>query len=138
MPSESSCWQHREAEDKRLSYSRHRFAVLVMPHYADQVEASKSPFVLPNDGAMTWQWLNTVNRVNTQVKKVGLYICQISTFPQSELTPIILQTLILCYVTIHSNDKVTAKDLENPISLLGRYSVREVTIRRFVPARMRD
>lgn len=48
------------------------------------------------------------------------------------------QTLILCYVTIHSDESVTARDLENPVTMLGRYSVREVTIRRFVPARMRD
>lgn len=48
------------------------------------------------------------------------------------------QTLILCYVTIYTGDPVTEQDLRNPVGLLGKYSVREVTIRRFVPARMRD
>ncbi len=32
------------------------------------------PFILPNSEPMTWQWLNTVNRVNTQVKKVSALV----------------------------------------------------------------
>lgn len=48
-----------------------RFALLVIPHYANESREGDRPFALPNEGAMTWQWLNTVNRVNTQVKKVS-------------------------------------------------------------------
>lgn len=48
------------------------------------------------------------------------------------------KTLILCYVTIPPAASITEEDWLRPERLLSRYSVREVTIRRFVPARMRD
>lgn len=113
-----------------------RFALLVIPHFASNREVESRPFALPNDGAMTWQWLNTVNRVNTQVKKVSH--CFPPSFGGIAHSNLPTQTLILCYVTVHSDEMVTRQDLENPVNLLSRYSVREVTVRRFVPARMRD
>ncbi len=48
-----------------------RFALLVMPEFLDPKDEESCPFILPNKKPMSWQWLNTVNRVNTQVKKVG-------------------------------------------------------------------
>jgi len=116
--------------------SDYRFALLVIPHFACEDQAEARPFALPNDGAMTWQWLNTVNRVNTQVKKVSRYLPpSAKSIAHGDFS---MQTLILCYVTVHSDEMVTPQDLENPVELLSRYSVREVTVRRFVPARMRD
>jgi hypothetical protein len=48
---------------------------MVMPHYAQELPEESKPFMLNNAGPMTWQWLNTVNRVNTQVKKVNTSGC---------------------------------------------------------------
>lgn len=47
-----------------------RFALLVIPNHQDPEDAQACPFALNNEQPMSWQWLNTVNRVNTQVKKV--------------------------------------------------------------------
>ncbi|GHJ85418.1 hypothetical protein NliqN6_1820 [Naganishia liquefaciens] len=101
---------------KGMVFSHAEFALLVIPHHLDPEDASVCPFALNNEQPMSWQWLNTVNRVNTQVKK----------------------TLILCYVTIPSASSITEEDWSRPERIMSRYSVREVTIRRFVPARMRD
>ncbi|KAI5450794.1 tRNA splicing endonuclease subunit sen2 [Naganishia albida] len=101
---------------KGMVFSHAEFALLVIPNHQDPENAQACPFALNNEQPMSWQWLNTVNRVNTQVKK----------------------TLILCYVTIPPIASITEDDWANPERLLSRYSVREVTIRRFVPARMRD
>ena len=54
-----------------------------------------------------------------------------------EFTEFTEQTLILCYVTIPSSVLVPPEVLRSP-KCLAYYSVREVTVRRFVPARMRD
>lgn len=43
---------------------------MVIPHYANKTLEASKPFILANDEPMSWQWLNTVNRVNSQVKKV--------------------------------------------------------------------
>ena len=55
-----------------------RFALLVIPHHQDPQDAADCPFALNNEQPMSWQWLNTVNRVNTQVKKVRLVIRRLS------------------------------------------------------------
>ena len=54
-----------------------------------------------------------------------------------EVFLILLQTLILTYVTIPARSRVSTQLLESP-ACLAHYSVREVVLRRFVPARMRD
>lgn len=41
-----------------------------MPVYEDEEDKTSSPFSLPNVEPFTWQWLSTVNRVNSQVQKV--------------------------------------------------------------------
>ncbi|TFK74908.1 hypothetical protein BDN72DRAFT_599271 [Pluteus cervinus] len=60
-----------------------------------------------NDTMSTWQWLSTINR-----------------------------TLILTYVTIPPISRLPRDVLESPVAL-ARYSIREVVIKRWIPARMR-
>ncbi|KAF8492499.1 hypothetical protein JB92DRAFT_3002755 [Gautieria morchelliformis] len=91
------------------------FGVTVCPVYEDTEDQSNSPFDLPNTTPFSWSWLSTINRVNTQVQK----------------------TLILAYVTIPSSRRVDITLLSSP-ACLAHFSVREVVLRRFVPARMRD
>ena len=52
-----------------LTY-RIRFAMVLIPVYEDPEDAKSSPFKLPNAEPFTWQWLSTINRVNSQVQKV--------------------------------------------------------------------
>lgn len=47
------------------------------------------------------------------------------------------QTLILVYVTIPAKSRLSLDVLLSP-ACLAHYSVREVILRRFIPARMRD
>ncbi|TDL23673.1 hypothetical protein BD410DRAFT_145085 [Rickenella mellea] len=91
------------------------FALVVCPVYEDPTDKKSSPFELQNTEPFSWSWLSTINRVNSQVQK----------------------TLILTYVTIPASAKYSPQILLTP-SCLPEYSVREVTLRRFVPARMRD
>ncbi|KAG2337196.1 tRNA-intron endonuclease catalytic domain-like protein [Suillus weaverae] len=57
----------------------------------------------------------TINRVNSQVQK----------------------TLVLSYITIAAESQVSPKVLSSP-ACFAHYSVREVVLRRFIPAHMRD
>jgi len=91
------------------------FALVLIPVYEDSSDRDSSPFELHNVDPFSWSWLSTLNRINSQVQK----------------------TLVLVYVTIPSMSRLSPDDLDSPASLT-RYSVREVIIRRFVPARMRD
>ncbi|KAI0044518.1 hypothetical protein FA95DRAFT_252450 [Auriscalpium vulgare] len=91
------------------------FSMMLIPVYEDPEDEKSSPFNLPNAAPFTWQWLSTVNRVNSQVQK----------------------TLMLSYVTIPAQSRMTESSLTSP-ACFAQYSIREVTIRRFVPARMRD
>lgn len=61
----------------------------------------------------SWRWLSTVNRVCAGVKK----------------------TLILVYVIVPTD--VDCDETESP-SILTKYIVKEMAIKRFIPARMRD
>ncbi|TIA88623.1 hypothetical protein E3P81_03394 [Wallemia ichthyophaga] len=90
------------------------FAVVICPTYEDQRDKESSPFDLHNSDKLSWQWLNTINRVNGQAKK----------------------TLILAYVQIPSQEKV--RNLDDPAKLLAEYRVKEVVLKRFVAARNRD
>lgn len=95
-------------------FSHAEFAVVVIPVYEEPADAEESPYNLSNVEPFSWSWLSTINRVNSQVHK----------------------TLILSYVTIPARDQIA--DQMNTPACLARYSVREVTVRRFIPARMRD
>ncbi|KAG8744172.1 tRNA splicing endonuclease subunit sen2 [Ceratobasidium sp. 414] len=113
-------------------FTHAEFALVVIPVYEDPADKDTSPFQLQNTDRFSWSWLSTINRINTQVKKVGnLYMYLIPTiFDRS-------QTLILVYVTIPPVETTAPKVLSTP-QFLKLYSVREVIVRRFVPARMRD
>ncbi|KAH9933308.1 uncharacterized protein B0H18DRAFT_1082989 [Fomitopsis serialis] len=91
------------------------FAIVVIPVYEDPVDQETSPFDLANSQPFSWTWLSTVNRVNSQVQK----------------------TLILTYVSIPARSRVSQELLSSP-ACLAHYTVTEVVLRRFIPARMRD
>jgi tRNA-splicing endonuclease subunit Sen2 len=44
--------------------------MVLIPVYEDPDDAKSSPFALSNVEPFTWQWLSTINRVNSQVQKV--------------------------------------------------------------------
>ncbi|KAL1731146.1 hypothetical protein EV714DRAFT_283643 [Schizophyllum commune] len=93
-------------------FTHAEFALAVIPSY----EAPEERTLNPEDGApYTWTWLSTINRVNAQVMK----------------------TLVLVYVTIPARERLPADALSSP-ACLAHYSVREIVVRRFIPARMRD
>ncbi|KAF8603765.1 hypothetical protein BDV93DRAFT_441685 [Ceratobasidium sp. AG-I] len=96
-------------------FSHAEFALVVIPVYEDPADKDTSPFQLQNTDPFSWSWLSTLNRINTQVKK----------------------TLLLIYVTIPRVETTPSEALSTP-DCLNLYSVREVVIRRFIPARMRD
>ena len=47
-----------------------RFALVLIPVYEDPGDAADAPYTLQNAEPFTWQWLSTINRVNSQVQKV--------------------------------------------------------------------
>ncbi|KZP26624.1 hypothetical protein FIBSPDRAFT_819308 [Athelia psychrophila] len=96
-------------------FSHAEFAIVVCPVYEDPADEASSPFDFQNTKPFEWSWLSTINRVNSQVQK----------------------TLILAYVTIPARSRISPNSLSSP-GCLAHYSVREVVIRRFIPARMRD
>ncbi|KAG9312942.1 hypothetical protein JVU11DRAFT_6377 [Chiua virens] len=96
-------------------FSHAEFAVVVCPVYEDPADQDDSPFKLNNATPFSWSWLSTINRVNSQVQK----------------------TLVLSYVTIPARSTVPKDILLSP-ACFAHYTVREVVVRRFVPARMRD
>ncbi|KAF7370840.1 tRNA-splicing endonuclease subunit Sen2 [Mycena sanguinolenta] len=96
-------------------FNHAEFSVVVCPVYEDPADQEASSIDLHHSSPFAWSWLSTINRVNTQVFK----------------------TLILAYVTIPARSRVSLDVLDSP-ACLQYYSVREVTVRRFIPARMRD
>lgn len=52
---------------------RRRFAIAVLPTYADPLDREDSPHRvhLPYVDGMDWTYFSTINRVNSQVKKVS-------------------------------------------------------------------
>lgn len=96
-------------------FSHAEFAIVVCPVYEDPADRDSSPFRLQNTSPFSWSWLSTLNRVNAQVQK----------------------TLILSYVTIPARSRVSDDVLASP-ACFTHYTIREVVVRRFIPARMRD
>ncbi|KAF5373245.1 hypothetical protein D9615_007437 [Tricholomella constricta] len=96
-------------------FTHAEFAMVVCPVYEDIEDQKASSLDLQNSSPFAWSWLSTINRVNSQVQK----------------------TLILVYVTIPARSRLSHDVLYSP-ACLKHYSVREVTLRRFIPARMRD
>lgn len=96
-------------------FAHAEFAVVVCPVYEDPADQDASVTNLSNSVPFSWTWLSTINRVNTQV----------------------LKTLILTYVTIPARRRLNSRLLDSP-ACLAHYAVKEVVVRRFLPARMRD
>ncbi|THH04787.1 hypothetical protein EW145_g5268 [Phellinidium pouzarii] len=96
-------------------FSHAEFALVVCPVYEDPSDREMSPYDLQNVDPFSWSWLSTINRVNSQVQK----------------------TLVLIYVTIPAMSRLPPGTLLSPACLI-HYSIREVIVRRFIPARMRD
>ncbi|WWC88131.1 uncharacterized protein L201_003035 [Kwoniella dendrophila CBS 6074] len=110
------------------AFSHSAFACIVIPVYEDPSDKLTSPYGNEDwyDDRLSWKWINTIMRVNALVQK----------------------TVIAVYVTIPSlasfnktckldnghldSSKVNFRDL------LERYTVREVSLTRFGPARRRD
>ncbi|WWD05486.1 hypothetical protein V865_003563 [Kwoniella europaea PYCC6329] len=110
------------------AFSHSAFACVVIPVYEDPSDKESSPYGNEDwyEERMSWKWINTIMRVNALVQK----------------------TVILVYVTIPSlgsfNEFLklqngyldpTKIDFKN---LLGRYTIREVSLTRFGPSRRRD
>ncbi|KAF9054568.1 hypothetical protein BJ165DRAFT_1399763 [Panaeolus papilionaceus] len=96
-------------------FAHAELALVVLPVYEDPADQKASNLELQNSAPFAWSWLSTINRVNSQVQK----------------------TLVLVYVTIPARSRVPLKALQSPSCFLY-YSIREVVLRRFIPARMRD
>ena len=112
-----------------------RLALVVLPVYEDPEDQKSSSIDLQNSSPFAWSWLSTINRVNSQVQKVNP--CSSSVVCQIVFEYTFGQTLILVYVTIPAKFRLSLDVLLSP-ACLAHYSVREVILRRFVPARMRD
>ena len=108
--------------------------MVVIPVYEDPADQASSPFTLPNAGPFSWSWLSTVNRVNSQVQKVRVQSLRTRRALARSRSA---QTLILTYVTVPAQSRVPPDLLSSP-ACLAHYSVRDVVLRRFIPARMRD
>lgn len=108
--------------------------MVLIPVYEDPNDAVSSPFALSNVEPFTWQWFSTINRVNSQVQKV----CPGRFFSGSwGWANFMCKTLVLSHVTIPALSRLSVADLCSP-ACFKRYVIREIVVRRFVPARMRD
>lgn len=107
--------------------------MVLIPVYEDPDDAKSSPFALSNVEPFTWQWLSTINRVNSQVQKVCLGLFSPTRGDETNF----IKTLVLSYVTIPAFSRLSVGELSSP-ACFKRYVIREIVIRRFVPARMRD
>lgn len=101
-------------------FSHAEFAVVVVPSYGHGYwsETAERKAQCEEKTARSWWWLHCVNRVQAQVKK----------------------SLVVCYVEV---PPPTSYELDTPSeedigSMLARYQVREMVIRRWVPNRTRD
>ena len=114
-----------------------RFALVVCPVYEDPEDAERSPFKLENVSPFSWSWLSTINRVNSQVQKVVFLSSSLACVCRELTSMLLRQTLVLVYVVIPARARVSVDLLASP-ACLAQYSAREVTVRRFIPARMRE
>ena len=92
-------------------FSHAEFAVMVLPSYSHAFWVGKY-----REKQRPWHWLYMVNRVQTQVRK----------------------SLVLCYVEIPPPAEHDSAETLSVGSLLKRYKVREIILKRWVPNRSRD
>lgn len=98
-------------------FSHAEFALVVIPSYDHSYwsETEDRRIRCAEKQARSWWWLHCVNRVQAQVRK----------------------SLVICYVEVPP--PATDDHDQNDIgALLGRYQVRDITIKRWVPNRTRD
>lgn len=115
-------------------FSHAEFAVMILPAYTDSYWRS-TPSIIEETSkreCKSWQWLHSINRVQSQVRK-SLLLVYVNVPPPTIISP--------------SPAKGTAKP-EKPATqpnptvditgLLKQYHIRELTIRRWTPNRSRD
>lgn len=98
-------------------FSHAEFAVVVIPSYGHPYwsETEERREHAARKQARSWWWLHCVNRVQAQVKK----------------------SLVVCYVEVPPQDAQSNAG-DDIGKLLAQYEVREISLRRWVPNRMRD
>ena len=96
-------------------FSHAEFAVVILPSYEHSYwfATEERRTRASRKQTRSWWWLHCVNRVQAQVKK----------------------TLVLCFVDIPPSTDIPQDDIG---LMLGRYKVREMIIKRWVPNRSRD
>lgn len=106
-------------------FSHAEFAVMIIPSYSHPYwTATTRKEETQNKTSKSWWWLNSVNRVQSQVRK----------------------SLILAYVEVPPADDepvphITAQSPDEDVDvgkLLKRYKIREVSLKRWIPNRSRD
>lgn len=104
-------------------FSHAEFAVIVLPAYTDSYWRSTEELKMSTEKkeSKSWWWLHCVNRVQSQVRK----------------------SLVICYVNVPAPGalRAVAENGEEELdigSLLKRYKVRELTLKRWTPNRERD
>jgi tRNA-splicing endonuclease subunit Sen2 len=97
-------------------FSHAEFAVMILPSYSDPYWSAMQERQDAIKQTKGWYWLHGVNRVQTQVKK----------------------NLVLVYVEVPTPDAVDSSKNASPASVLKRYKLREVVLKRWIPNRSRD
>ena len=106
-------------------FSHAEFAVMIIPSYSHPYwTATTRKEETQNKQSKSWWWLNSVNRVQSQVRK----------------------SLILAYVEVPPADDApvshtSAQSTDEEVDvgkLLKRYKIREVSLKRWIPNRSRD
>ncbi|KAI9892470.1 MAG: hypothetical protein M1814_001427 [Vezdaea aestivalis] len=97
-------------------FAHAEFAVVVLPDYSRWKDEDESEGRKRQRERRPWWWLHCVNRVQTQVRK----------------------STVLAYVEIPSIEEVKALQEKGDVKgLIGRYKVREVGLKRWLPNRSR-
>ena len=101
-------------------FSHAEFAVIVLPAFTDAYWRSTPQLeeTTRKKEGKHWWWLHCVNRVQSHVKK----------------------SLVLCYVDVPAPEPSPAVDANGDVDigkLLGRYKVREFSLKRWIPNRER-
>lgn len=104
-------------------FSHAEFAVMIIPSYSHPywTAALIRKKETQNTQSKSWWWLNSVNRVQSQVRK----------------------SLVLVYVEVPAPDEIHAfvEGVNGEVDvgkLLKRYRIREVSLKRWIPNRSRD
>lgn len=107
-------------------FSHAEFAVMIIPSYSHSywTATPDRKIETQNKQSKSWWWLNSVNRVQSQVRK----------------------SLILAYVEVPAPDDeqvsyASAQVIDGEVDvgkLLQRYKIREVSLKRWIPNRSRD